>query len=221
MVLDVQPIWLHLDTRTLVQQFGYDRLRYFQPLKSIFAAGGVVGGGSDHMQKIGSFRSVNPYNPFLGMATAITRRAKWHEGQLHPEEALTREQALRFYTINNAQLLFKETRTGSLEPGKLADLLVLDADPLKDIQADVLAVRAGVMTMPEFTAAEAGMSRSQGTCMTMGTASTMACTVEVMGLSLPYNGTIPGVDARRAAVGAAGALLLRRWVTDDRTDPHQ
>ena len=61
-------------------------------------------------------------------------------------------------------------------------------------------VRAGVMTMPEFTAAEAGMSRSQGTCMTMGTASTMACTVEVMGLSLPYNGTIPGVDARRAAL---------------------
>ena len=90
----------------------------------------MVGGGSDHMQKIGSFRSVNPYNPFLGMQTAITRRAKWHEGQLHPEEALTREQALRFYTINNAQLLFKETRTGSLEPGKLADLALLDTDLL-------------------------------------------------------------------------------------------
>lgn len=129
-VLDIQPAWLYLDTRTLTKQFGYDRLRYFQPLKSIFAAGGIVGGGSDHMQKIGSFRSVNPYNPFLGMATAITRRAKWHEGQLHPEEALTREQALRFYTINNAKLLFKEDRTGSLEPGKLADLAVLDTDLL-------------------------------------------------------------------------------------------
>ncbi len=129
-VLDIQPAWLYLDTRTLTKQFGYDRLRYFQPLKSIFAAGGIVGGGSDHMQKIGSFRSVNPYNPFLGMATAITRRAKWHEGQLHPEEALTREQALRFYTINNAKLLFLEDKTGSLETGKLADLVVLDTDLL-------------------------------------------------------------------------------------------
>ncbi len=129
-VLDIQPAWLYLDTRTLVKQFGYDRLRWFQPLKSIFAAGGVVGGGSDHMQKIGSFRSVNPYNPFLGMATAITRREKWHDGQLHPEEALTREQALRFYTINNAKLLFTEDRTGSLEPGKLADLVLLDTDLL-------------------------------------------------------------------------------------------
>src|SRR5262249_43526992 len=62
-VVDIQPAWLYLDTRTLVAQFGYDRLRYFQPLKSLFDAGVTVGGGSDHMQKIGSFRSVNPYNP--------------------------------------------------------------------------------------------------------------------------------------------------------------
>ena len=145
-VLDIQPAWLYLDTRTLTKQFGYDRLRYFQPLKSIFAAGGVVGGGSDHMQKIGSFRSVNPYNPFLGMATAITRRAKWHEGQLHPEEALSREQALRFYTINNAKLLFKETRTGSLEPGKLADLALLDTD-LLTCPEDKIAQTKVLLTM--------------------------------------------------------------------------
>ena len=129
-VLDIQPAWLYLDAHTLEKQFGYDRLRYFQPLQSIFAAGGVVGGGSDHMQKIGSLRSVNPYNPFLGMQTAITRRAKYYQGQLHPEEALTREQALRFYTINNAKLTFAEDRTGSIEPGKLADLAVLDTDLL-------------------------------------------------------------------------------------------
>lgn len=129
-VVDIQPAWLYLDTRTLTKQFGYDRLRYFQPLKSIFAAGGVAGGGSDHMQKIGSLRSINPYNPFLGMQTAVTRRAKWHDGQLHPEEALTREQALRFYTSNNAKVLRKEATTGSLEPGKLADLALLDTDLL-------------------------------------------------------------------------------------------
>ena len=58
-------------------------------------------------------------------------------------------------------------------------------------------VRAGIMPMEAFTAAEAAMSRSKGTCMTMGTASTMTCIVEAMGLSLPYNATLPGVDSRR------------------------
>jgi predicted amidohydrolase YtcJ len=129
--LDVQPIWLYLDTRTLVRQFGYDRLRYFQPLKSIFAAGGMAGGGSDHMLKIGDRRAINPYNPFLAMWTTITRGAKWYEGQLHPEEALTRRQAIEFYTRNNAYLLFWEKEIGSLEVGKRADFIVVDRDPLE------------------------------------------------------------------------------------------
>jgi hypothetical protein len=129
-VMDLQPAWLYLDTRTLSAQFGNERLRWFQPLHSLFAAGVIVGGGSDHMQKIGSLRSINPYNPFLGMATAITRRAKWYEGQLHPEEALTREEAIRFYTRNNAYLLFNEDHVGSLEPGKRGDFIVLDRDIL-------------------------------------------------------------------------------------------
>lgn len=129
-MLDLQPVWLHLDAHTLVRQFGYDRLRYFQPLRSIFAAGVIAGGGSDHMQKIGSLRSINPYNPFLGIATAVTRRARVHQDPLHPEEALSRQQALRFYTINNARLLFREHAAGSLELGKLADMVVLDTDLL-------------------------------------------------------------------------------------------
>ncbi len=129
-VMDIQPAWLYLDTRTLAKQFGYGRLRYFQPLRSLFAAGAVAGGGSDHMQKVGSFRSINPYNPFLGMATAITRRAKGYDGQLHPEEALSREQAIRFYTRNNAYVLRCEDRLGSLERGKLADFIVVDTDLL-------------------------------------------------------------------------------------------
>ena len=95
-VADIQPAWLYLDTRTLVKQFGYDRLRYFQPLRSLAMIGGIAGGGSDHMQKIGSLRSINPYNPFLGMATTITRQAKWFDKPLHPAEALSRPQAIRF-----------------------------------------------------------------------------------------------------------------------------
>jgi predicted amidohydrolase YtcJ len=137
-LVDIQPAWLYLDTRTLLKQFGYDRLRYFQPLRSIFESGAVAGGGSDHMQKIGSLRAINPYNPFLGMWTTITRRARWCDDVLHPEEALTREQAIRFYTSNNAFLLFRENEIGSLEPGKQADFVVLDRDiltcPVDDIR---------------------------------------------------------------------------------------
>lgn len=127
---DIQPVWLYSDAHTLLKQFGYERLRWFQPLRSIFAAGGNAGGGSDHMMKVGSMRAINKYNPFLGIATAVTRRAEGLDAPLHPEEALTREQALRFYTINNARLLFCDDRVGSLEPGKLADFVVLDRDLL-------------------------------------------------------------------------------------------
>lgn len=129
-VLDIQPAWLYLDTRTLVGQFGYDRLRYFQPLKTIAELGGVAGGGSDHMLKIGDLRAINPYNPFLAMWTTITRRAKWYDGHLHPEEALSRRQAIEFYTRNNAHLLFWEKDLGSLEKGKRADFIVIDRDLL-------------------------------------------------------------------------------------------
>lgn len=62
------------------------------------------------------------------------------------------------------------------------------------------AVRAGTMTVEELTAAESGMTRSNGVCMTMGTASTMACITEAMGLALPGNGTLPAVDSRRLAL---------------------
>jgi predicted amidohydrolase YtcJ len=96
------------------------------------------------MQKIGSLRSINPYNPFLGMWTTMARQGRWYEGTLHPEEALSREQAIRFYTINNAKLMFLDDETGTLEAGKLADLIVLDRDlltcPLDDVRdAKVLA----------------------------------------------------------------------------------
>lgn len=127
-VADIQPAWLYLDSKVLTTQFGYERLRYFQPLKTIFEKGGVAGGGSDHMQKIGSMRSVNPYNPFLGMAVATERIGRWMESPTHAEESLTRLQALRFYTINNAYLMFLEKDAGSLEVGKLADLIVLEKD---------------------------------------------------------------------------------------------
>lgn len=128
--IDLQPIWLHMDGRTLMGHFGEERMSRFQPLRACFDQKVIVGGGSDHMQKIGSFRSINPYNPWLGMWTSITRKARKLDKPVHIENALTREEALRLYTSNNAFLLKSEKNTGSLEPGKLADIILVDRDPL-------------------------------------------------------------------------------------------
>ncbi len=129
--IDLQPAWLYLDARTLVAQFGEQRLTHFIPLRSLFDAGVIAGGGSDHMQKIGSLRSVNPYNPFLGMWIAVTRQARWHDHPIHAEQSLSREQMIRFYTINNAWLMRAEEEVGSLEVGKRADFVVIDRDLLR------------------------------------------------------------------------------------------
>jgi predicted amidohydrolase YtcJ len=142
-VANMQPAWLYLDGTTRRQHVGVERLAYVHPYRTLFEQGVMVGGGSDHMQKIGSLRSINPYNPFLAMWTTLVRQPRGSEAPLHPEQNLTREQAIRFYTINNAFLTFEETRKGSLEPGKLADFVVLDRDILncpidevKDIQVE-------------------------------------------------------------------------------------
>lgn len=129
-VADLQPAWLYLDGATLLKQFGSERLTYFQPYRSLFEEGVIVGGGSDHMQKVGARRSVNPYDPFWGIWITLTRSARWIDEPVHPEQRVSREQAIRLYTINNAYLTFDEQRKGSLEVGKLADFIVIDRDLL-------------------------------------------------------------------------------------------
>ena len=70
-------------------------------------------------------------------------------------------------------------------------------------------VKAGRMSVADFMAAESGQSRSAGTCMTMGTASTMASLVEALGVGLPDNASVPAVDSRR---GVLAHLAGRRIV---------
>ena len=129
-VADLQPAWLERDGATLAKQFGEARLSYFQPYRSLRDAGVIVGGGSDHMQKIGGMRSINPYDPFFGMWITLRRQPRWTDTPLHPEQRLTREEAIRLYTIDNAFITFTESERGSIEVGKLADLVVLDRDIL-------------------------------------------------------------------------------------------
>ena len=90
------------------------------------------------MQRIGSLRSVNPYNPFLGISVAVKRLPRGMEQPLHPEQAITRQEAIRLYTLNNAYLTFEEDRKGSIESGKLADFIVLDRNIL-DCPLDQIA----------------------------------------------------------------------------------
>ena len=76
-------------------------------------------------------------------------------------------------------------------------------------------VRAGEMTMQEFTACESDMHRSTGTCMTMGTASTMACMVEALGMSLPENAAFPAADTRRNRLAQMTGRRIVEMVKQD------
>jgi len=146
------------------------------------------------------------------------------ETQMKPTAMLFRnllamdvEESIRAYGIDGVVLLggCDKTTPGQLMGAASVDLptIVVSSGPMlngkwqgKDIGSgtDVWkfseAVRAGDMPLSEFMAAESGMSRSKGVCMTMGTASTMSSLVEAMGLSLPTNGALPAVDARRMAL---------------------
>ena len=76
-------------------------------------------------------------------------------------------------------------------------------------------LRAGEITMAEFHEAEAGMNRSSGSCMTMGTASTMASMVEALGIGLPENAAIPAVDARRNLLARMAGRRIVDMVQED------
>jgi predicted amidohydrolase YtcJ len=130
-VADLQPAWLYHDGATLRDHFGIDRLRYFQPYRTLSERRVIVGGGSDHMQKRGRRRSINIYDPWLGIWTVLTRLPRWSDTPLHPEEIVSRQEAIRLYTINNAFLTFEEDKKGSLEPGKYADFIIIDRDILE------------------------------------------------------------------------------------------
>lgn len=138
---DCQPPWLHLDGDAIKDVFGPARMRHFLPFRSLLDAGVMLAGGSDHMIRFDSRGAINPYNPFYGMWMAITRKTTGG-AVINAAEAITREEALRIWTLNPAWLTFEEGVKGSIEPGKLADMVVISkdfltcpVDEIKDIEA--------------------------------------------------------------------------------------
>src|SRR5258708_11855604 len=146
------------------------------------------------------------------------------ETQMRPTAMLFRnllamevEESIRANPIDGVVLLggCDKTTPGQLMGAASVDLptLVVSSGPMlngkfrrRDIGSgtDVWkfseAVRAGTMSLGEFMGAESGMSRTPGTCMTMGSASTMACVMEAMGIALPFSATTPAVDAGRRQI---------------------
>jgi predicted amidohydrolase YtcJ len=133
---DLQPAWLWKDTRTLLQVLGPKRMAWFHPYRKWLDAGLTIGGGSDHMIRLDPIESTNPWDPWLGIWVAVTRQTEG-AGVLHPDQRLSRTEALRFYTVNNARLHSEEKDKGTIEPGKLADLILVDRDPLTCPEDDI------------------------------------------------------------------------------------
>lgn len=143
--VDAQPGWMYFDVPALGRVFGLDKMKPFFPLKSFLKNGIPVAGGSDHMIGMDKNRAVNPFNPFLNIWMCVARRTR--EGNdFYPEERVTREEALRMFTMGAAWIQFSEKERGSIEQGKFADLVIADRDLLNCPQDEIRAIEP-VMTI--------------------------------------------------------------------------
>lgn len=133
-VAEMQPSSFYADGSSIMKTLGQNRLKYFMSFKTWNDGGMLIGAGSGE-------NSTNLWNPWLGLWVTLSRQTSTDTGINQKEQALTREQAVRFYTVNNARIHFEESRKGTLEPGKLADLIVLDHDIMKCPEHEVRSTR--------------------------------------------------------------------------------
>ena len=152
---NMQPAWFYKDADAMEIILGEDRIKTFHPYKSMLEAGIMINGGSDHMVKWDANDGINPYNPFLAMWAMVTRITE-RGSVIVPSEAITREQALKMYTINNANASFEESIKGSIEQGKLADMVVISndlltcpADEIKAIESELTIVGGRIVYSSE------------------------------------------------------------------------
>ncbi len=114
------------------ENFGPERSQWLHPHKTMREMGIIAGGNNDC--------PITFYSPFVQMYAAVTR--KTGSGKvIGPGEAITLMEAIRLYTWNGAYLSKDEDRLGSIEPGKLADLIVIDRDILSLPLEDLLETR--------------------------------------------------------------------------------
>ena len=130
-----QPIFLADMGSAFFKHLGAERAHQLFPLRSLMDRGVVLAGSSDS--------PVASCNPLEGVQTAVTRRMP-NGDVIGPGEQLSVAEALRMYTWGGAYASFDEKKKGSIAPGQLADLVVLDRDPfevspdqLETIQVDV------------------------------------------------------------------------------------
>ena len=121
-IASVQPYHAADDGRWCEKRLGADRCRFAYPFRSLLNSGALLAFGSDW--------TVAPLNPLLGIKAAVTRQTLdgRHPGGWIPEEQLTLHQALNAYTAGSAFAEFTEKSKGTLTPGKLADIVLLDCN---------------------------------------------------------------------------------------------
>jgi predicted amidohydrolase YtcJ len=143
--IDFQNVFMWDKAATVERFLGRATADRAVPTKTLIEKMGIenLGAGTDF--------PVNPINPLLNIYIMVTRKDP-SGGVYGASEAISREQALRLYTSAAAHYMFEEGRKGTLEAGKLADLVVLSADymsvpedQIKDIRADVTIVGGKVV----------------------------------------------------------------------------
>lgn len=139
-IASVQPYHAIDDGCWAEKKIGPERAKTTYAFNSLNQAGAVLVFGSDW--------TVAPLNPLTGIYAAVTRRTldgKHPEGWV-PEEKISVEEAIKSYTLRAAFAEFSEKEKGSLEPGKLADLVVLDRNLIRIAPEDILKTRV-LLTM--------------------------------------------------------------------------
>ena len=121
-IASMQPLHATEDMHFAEARLGPERMKGAYIWKTLLDAGVVVATGTDY--------SVSPYNPFYTLHAAVTRQDRDNnpEGGWFPEEALSREEALRAATMAGAYAMHAEDVLGSIEVGKLADFVVIPVD---------------------------------------------------------------------------------------------
>ncbi len=128
----LNPPFLYYMGESFVASLGAERAARMKPARAYLDSGVPLAGSSDS--------TVSDYNPFVGIATMVLRRTITGR-DLGPDQRLTREEAIRLYTGGAAYALRREREWGSLEPGKWADLVVLDRDILSCPDEELMAIR--------------------------------------------------------------------------------